>query len=92
MRPFIGRYIRNLSGIIGVVDSLAPYQTNYGPFSLGSIVDGYLSAHGYIDTAVETIHTTFFESGTMHEFVAALSALGMAASEAKWIWEYIDDN
>lgn len=90
-RPLVLQYIRNLSGLIGIVtDQSTLPQTNTQPTGLGHAVDYYLSAHGYTADAQRVIARAFKLNDTPDGFAGFLSGRGMAKREAVWLWQFIN--
>jgi hypothetical protein len=58
--------------------------------TLSTIVDSYLTAHGYKFNLVFSIVFAFMDSATVEEFTDILCSKGMPKCEAEWIWGYIE--
>ena len=56
---------------------------------LGNAADEYLWAHGYQPRSVHLIQQKYERSNSAEDFIAALAAAGMAAAEARYLYNLI---
>lgn len=90
--PKIWSYIRNLQGIIGVLyQPLVPVVPRpQESASLGVLAENYLQAHGYTQSAINSIASTARSSPSAEGFVDSLIAYGLTRTEAKFLWDIIE--
>lgn len=88
-------YTRNLRQITGTITDrhvLQAHQQASAPAGLGAAADSYLQAHGYDSTAKLLIAHAYNSSNDVDDFIVEICGLGMAKSEAEWLFRYIAFN
>ncbi|KAJ7041255.1 hypothetical protein C8F04DRAFT_1177438 [Mycena alexandri] len=90
----VDSYMRDLSGIVGVIYGSTTSAPTYQSYDLGRHTSYYLQAHGYDESAIEEIQKLWAQSDDVENFVELLTSRGMAATEVRWLWDLIrhDDN
>ena len=58
--------------------------------SLGPLADDYLLAHGYTQSAIDTIATTAMSSPSEEDFIDFLVSSSLAQTEAAFLWDIIE--
>lgn len=90
--PRLLKYTRSLRQITGSITSPQALQDQLNasrPVGVGAAADAYLEAHGYDAGAKLQIAHAYRTHFNDHGFINELCALGMAESEANWLFGHI---
>ncbi|KAJ6543718.1 hypothetical protein DFH09DRAFT_1088584 [Mycena vulgaris] len=87
--PRVHSHIRDLSGIITTIYGTTSGMDHYRSHEIGHHASYYLQAHGYTQSTIDRITSTWADSKDVDEFVESLGAFGMASTEIRWLWDLI---